>query len=441
MKLRIPFRSLLAWPLLVAGLSVLSRAGEPAHEKPWRLFPDVPEILLYEGFENEPFIFKPDKNNGKLVADAPCAPGGHAWALANTDRDKNKDKGEKRWVMSKAELGNWRAKFPAGLDPAGITVQVFVYTDQPGYAALKCRHGSGEYEDQQSVNIVKQWTPVLFKFTEMRGNKNRPEAKQTISEMEFWFQGKPRGEYPVVLIDDIVVAHGMAPAMVLAKLKQAEKKYVEIARSQTKEGFSYTLAMQDALKSATRSAGRPRKAKTILIAPARPADSAVLKTGMAAAAQKIKAGTYNVLPLSAPDGSPAGGLQDIYGLIPYNVQKTDAEVALLVLSCQDAVAPGRTTEHLKLVIERILDAGCIPVVCLPAATTPGVDKGKVEAFNNSCNTVLGAMNVPVIDTATALKDAKNVFEGSDLNAAGLEALAQTATTALRHIEINLFGRR
>jgi len=428
--------------LLIATLCPFAslRAGEDAPppgppEKPWRPFPEVQEVLFYEDFENPESLGE----KGKLVADAPgLPPGGHCYELGEADWGKNE-----KAVWAPIAINKTKLKVPGGTNPNQIWVQAMFWTDDSGDATFKFKHGSGEYEDTQRAIKEKTWVPVIMRFSDLHNKNGRPEAEQVANALEVIFRPRDKKKVPKVYVDDIIITTGgVKPADVLARAMMARKSVLDLTRSVARDGFNYSPHNQEVLKAALKAAGLRKKPKTAVVLGGKSGDADDLIKGMTAAAAKLKATGFTFTPASSPDGA-VGGVDDMRTMLPYNLAKENAEYAILALSYADSLKPGRPSESVRVVLERTLANGSIPVVILaPAAPSlKKEEKTKVDTFNNGVINLSLQMGITIIDPNLANKSAATAYENNELNAAGLDAVASVAAASIKHIDANLFGKK
>ncbi|HYG76433.1 MAG TPA: hypothetical protein VEK08_15615 [Planctomycetota bacterium] len=413
----------------------LGFAGEPEALKvePPRPFPELRDVLWFEDFENPGTLFE----KGKIVTENSQMPGGHTYELGEADWGRNE-----KFVWANVPLTRSGAKIPGGMNPNQVMVQFMIWSDDTGEITIKCKHKDGDYEEKARPNKEKMWVPITIKFADMRNKNSMPKAEHVTDWLEILFRPRDK-KYPKVYIDDfIITGNAVRPMDVMPRVMLARKAVVELTRTVAKDSFSYSPHTQDLLKSALKSAGVRRKPKHVLVIGSTPGDSDDLVKALSTAAPKIKATGYTFNAATAPDGT-AGGLEDMRMLLPYNVQKENPESMLMVLSYADALRPGRPSESVRVVLERALGAGCVPIVVLaPAAPSLGKDeKTKVDAFNTGIVNVCIQLGVMYIDPNAANKSAPEAYDKNELSALGRDGMATVAAQAVRHLELNLFNKK
>lgn len=427
---KFPCRTLPA-AALIGAIVCACAAGEPAPSRP---FPEVPSVLIYESFETG----TPTWLDGKIEKTVVQIPGTHSFKLGEADWGR----GDK-FLWSHIELGTHRAIMPASLDPNLIHIQFMIWADELGELIVKFK-GDGDFEDKPRIARLKTWTPIVLKMSDTTGGGKRPGKDNKFNWLEILFKPRDKSKpYPNVFIDDVIITYSDRPAAVLPVLMAAQIKRGAVERSVELNGYRYTMQQQTDLKARLKSINRSHKAKTVLVAAARPAENENLAKGLTSAAAKNKAFGFSYLPAVAPDTTPVSGLDNMRIFLASSLEKNDAETVLLVLSAADASKPGRPSEDVRVLMLRILDEGRIPMVCLPASL-PGIaeaDKNKITGFNNTITNLCISNNVPVIDTGFAIKGITPPFEGESLSPAALDSLANLAVQAVKHIDSNLFGRK
>ena len=419
------------------GTMALCISGEPVPEqpaKPFRPYHELPDVLMYEGFE----IGTPIWKEGKLETTQVQIPGTHSFKLGEADWGK----GDK-WLWAGMDLGAYPGKIPGGLDPNNIHIQFMIWADEVGELIIKFK-GDGDYEDKPRIARAKTWVPVVLKMSDLIGGGKRPTKDNKFNWVEILFKPRDKNKpYPNVYVDDITFTSVSRPAMVMPQLVAAQMKRGAVERNLEKHGFRYTMTQQDQLKASFKALNRFHKAKTVLIAGARPTDNESLSKGLTAAGTKSKLFGFNYVAAASPENNPVAGLGDMRVFLPSCLDKNDAETVLLVLSTADAGKAGRPSEDVRVVLARLLEEGRLPVVCLAPMLT-GISEGektKITGFNNTVSNLCIQMNVPIIDASFAIKGITPPFDGEGLSPASLESLANLASQTIKHVDVNLFGRK
>ena len=384
---------------------------------------------MYEGFEGATFIFGDGKaENGKVENDLVQIPGTHSFKL-----------GEHPWAKGDKVL--WTQthfgalKLPGGMDPNSIYVSFSIWSDELGEVKIYLK--DGDFEKKEALPKIKAWCPILIKLSETTKDGKHPKPDQNLNYMEIQFRPRDKNkDYPKTYIDDVCITSGVKPSDILPKILAADRKRATVVRNATRDGFEYSLRSSDTLKSALKASTRPRT-KTIVLFGLRPGDGETLLKGLNTEASKIKATGLKCEPATAPDGQSVSGLDDMRTLLSYNIQKKQAEAALLMLGYADAIRPGRPSEYVRTILERTLAMGCVPIVCLPAhASAISKDDGaKLDTFNNTVTNLCIQLGVPWVEESFAIKGEKSPpFDGNELNAQGVELLGELAMSAIKHID-------
>ncbi|MGD0088518.1 MAG: hypothetical protein ABSE73_01230 [Planctomycetota bacterium] len=395
-------------------------------EKTSRPFPEMPEVLYYEGFETSAVTWKVGKVDTATVQ----GPGNaHSFKLGETKKDNDK------WWSGSTDLP---VRFPAGMDPNEIHIQFMLWTDEMGEIGIKFK--DGDFSEKAHSMKVKAWCPVLLRLCDLTKDKKHVTKDASFRNVEVSFRPRDKNKTPNVFIDDFIISCGARPADLLPRLATLESGHAALIRSAAQDGFTFSPQIKEALQSALKHQTGSRKPKTVLVVGARSSDTNELVKGLEADAAREKAAGFNFVPAAAPNGFPLGGLDDMRTLLSYNIQKTEAGVALLMLGHADTLARGRPGDSTKVVLERILEAGCVPILCLPPAPQKN-DKGKPDAFTSSVSNVCLELGVPWVDEGFCIKNLKNAMDKQDLSTAGVEALAGLAMQAIKHVDASVFPRK
>ncbi|MCY3020527.1 MAG: hypothetical protein NTW87_16015 [Planctomycetota bacterium] len=421
MLLQRPYLLLLGLCMMPALLERQLAAGE---EKPYRQFPEMPEVLFYEGFEGAAPTWKP----GKVDADTVPIPGTHSWKLGEAEWGKND-----KWMTALVELP---LNIPGGVDPSQVHVFFQIWCDETGELVVKFKNG--DFEEKKTIAKYKMWCPISLALTEAMKDRKHPAKDSAIRQIEIDVKPRDKNKPCTVYVDDILVTVGVRPADILPRVLAMGAKAAAATRTVEKDSFSCSPQSIDILQGILKGLKGKKKPRTVVVAGARGNDTQDLIKGLVANGAKVKAAGFNFIPCAGPDNSSAVGLDGMRAFLPYCLQKNDAEMVLLMLASEDANKPGRTGEGVRAVLERALEAGCVPIVCLP----PNNDKGKPEAFHNTVANLCIQMGLPWVDSAACIKAAKDALDGGkELNAVGVEALSAVAIQAVKHMDANFFGRK
>lgn len=399
-----------------------SWGGEPPAPRP-RFISDMPEVLWYCNFEGETSPFA----GGAFHQEAPCAPGTRAYKSQRSDH--NKDKGE-RWAITSAELKDPNISFPAGIEPATIFIHVLVWSDIPGDIIVKCKYAQGDYQTLEHLKDAKTWVPIVVPMNEMRNKNVRPEAAHVCNGIEIALRTRGK-EWPNLYIDNILVTQSINPLAVLPKLLLREKKATALKRSPEKDGFKYSLEGQEMLLASLKGTAR-RKDKTVLVAAPRAEDGAGLIAQLSGADKKGKPLNFSLTQIANPGGESAGGWEDLRAFLPHNIQKTDAQFTLIVLSPADLLTQPRPLEGIQAILERALSSGTIPVICTPPVPPTLPEREKFVAMIATITGMCERAGVPWVDGSLAVKNSPTALNGNDLTPGGLDGIGAAAFPALKH---------
>jgi len=415
-----------------AALLLLVTAAASRAETAWRPFPDLPQVFFYDDFEGgSESVFE----KGRIVKNATTG-NSSAYELGATDWSVGD-----RIVWGVGHLSRLPLKMPGGADPNLISINFMLWSDDPGVLIVKLFHPRGDYEVAQRIQKANLWTPVSVPIMELRNGKFRPEADHACTKLEI--QVRPRDKrLPTVYIDNVMICMGNA-AQYQQRLQTARNQMAAMARNTARDGFSFSQQYQTALKDALKMAGKRRKPRTVLVTGARLNNDVDLITRLTQAAQKQRAGNFTFVAASAPDAVPVAGLQDLRTLLLYNLQKTEAEMVLLVMQPGDYTTADAVSRGLRVCLERTLTSGAVPVVCLPAVPSDasGDVRQKSDALSSAASAVCAKLAVPWIEPGTVLANAPDSFAGGQLSAAGVERLSVLAVQTLRHMDQYVFGRK
>jgi lysophospholipase L1-like esterase len=429
---------LLAFVLPTAFRAAAAEPAPPpeAPKPPFRPYPQLPPVLWYDDFSEKWSYYteaKPTDVNPDLRQKGnPCLEMGPAW-------DKNN---KVQWIVVKPQTMN--VKFPNGDKPQAVAVFFNVWIEETGEIKLKCVHKGGDYEDKIAVSKEKEWYPLTFKLGDMRNKASHAEPEHIIERMEIIYTPREKKEYKKVYIDDLLITTGLPkPQMVLPIVQKFRHEIVEMTKSYDADGYTFNAHSRERMKDIVKAGGRRKRNKTVTVFGPRPGDAAELAKGLASAAGKLKLNVYTFANGDIPDLGPTTGLEDARAFVASNVARSESDVVLLLLSASDAKLPGRPSEHVRLFVERAIEHGAIPIVCLPPEIPGLADKEKkdLDGFNNAVTNLCDNVGAPILNTTMALKSVPAAFDGTNLNAAGLEAVANLAATAIKHIDTQVLSAK
>jgi hypothetical protein len=216
-----------------------------------------------------------------------------------------------------------------------------------------------------------------------------------------------------------------------------------LTKTASKDGFTFSQGSLEMTKNALKAAPPRRKIKGVVVFGPRPEDGAELAKGLAAAAGKQKLIGYTFANAEIPETGPSGGSEEARLFVSANLERTSAEYSMLVLGVSDSLLPGRPAENVRLFIERSLSVGAVPIVVIPPAV-PGLsdkDKKEFDGYLNAVTNLCSNTGVTMIDGGVAIKSATNPLDGLVLNAAGLEAVATLAATAIKHVDSHIHAKK
>jgi hypothetical protein len=483
-------------PLLCVLPAVLLVAAEPplppAQPSDWRPYPELPTVLYYEGFERGNVIFEkalvvekgvvppaappaaPAKAPEKAPAAAPAAPAaappGAPAANAGKAADKKDEKKDEKKddkpaiaeqdplypsahalklganegaandkvVYTQAKVVNTKLRIPSGLNPAGVSIQFFMWNEDSGEITVKLSCIRGDVEKKVVISKFKAWQPVTVKLDQFTGNKKPLEKNNVVNTIEISFKPKLRDKLPAVFIDDFVVTLGAHPMEVMPRLAQIERKLGAVLHSVERDGYNFPLGMQDKLRGIVAKSRAAKKAKVVLVVGATGPETTELCKELTAAQAKPKDSGYDFIAAADPGGAAIGGMDDMRQLLLYNLQKTGAEAVLLFFSTSDGAVPAPAANTVRLLLERTVNTGTVPLICVPGGdekTTPGL-------FTKSAAQYATEFGAPWMDCNFALKEVAGGggLEGSKFTAAGSAAVAAVAVNAIKSMHFAMTGR-
>lgn len=411
-------------------LPVCSQGLWAGEERAWHQFPEMPAVLYYEGFETS----APTWKNGKVDEATVQHPGNpHSYKL-----------GDKKGSNEKTVIGTaeFPAKLPAGLDASDVHISFMLWTDEPGELSLKFK--DGDFEEKPRIPKLKAWVPVTLRLSDTSKDKKRPPKDASFRAVELTLKPKDK-KAASVFVDDFIITNGARPADVLRQVVALEARRGAVIRSADKDGFTFSPQIQESLQSTLKRCGAGKKPKTVLVVASRPKEAEDLIKDLSASAGKTKLAGFSFVAGTAPDGAPLCGLDDMRMLLPYSTRRTEAEMALLVLGQADTLKPGgRPGDAARAVLERTLEAGCVPILCLPplAQNPPKGQKAKPDAFVNAVSNACVELAVPWVDEGFCGKGAAKAAAKREAAAADPEdGLAALAAQAIKHVDANVFGRK
>ena len=358
----------------------------------WRPFRELQDVLYYESFEH-PIT---PAEHGKIFTEDPAPPGGRIWKLESNQNES----------FMFLHVSNTQLKIPQGLNPNQIFIQFSVYSDDPATAVIKCNHQKGEYSKDIQVPKTKSWCQVTVKLSELSNKeKTHAESDQLIKDIEFHMHA-PRGkkDVPKGFIDDILITQNVNPTELRLRVLLSEKRKLDMEKQFDRDGFMYTMAVNEFLKNATKPFKSHIKAKRVLIFGPNAEQTIVWRDQLKAAAVKAKEAGFIFEAADDPVASdkPVGGLSDMRTLLLFNLQK-DPEFVILAPSDDEALAGGRPSEAIRVAALRALDSGSIPIVCIPGISASEY-KEKMSGFAKTMESLCAQLGVPLVDNGWVFKN-------------------------------------
>jgi hypothetical protein len=402
--------------------------------KPWRPYKDIPDALYFESFENEtPGAWTSGSINDKVVQ----APGTHSLKLVSVnDKDQNDEA-----VANLAILGTF--KLMGGLKSSDVKVQYMIWADNPGKATTSFMDDKNNwYSHVMNINKGQTWTPVTLDLAECNSGHAALRENVVVTQLKTVFTPQ-HAKTSTAYIDEFIITNTSKPPDVLPLVLAVEAKRNDLLRTAPRDGFSFNYLSQETLQSFTKSARR-KKSRTVLVMCSRPETADAFKSALAAAETKLRGPDFHFVFAESPDGTPAAGLDDMHTLLPYNLQKSEAEIALLLVGSSD-VADGSPpgSETIRVVQERALESGCVPMVCTSPGNITAVakDRTNLDRLYSAVITASKQTGSPYIDIGYAYKDNAAALDKGELSAIGVQNLAEVAVKALKHVDAFVFGRK
>lgn len=425
------------WEWVIALVCAFAALGGETPEKPpekvvpvqqvYRPFKELRDVLFYESFEHGLTYTDPNAG-GKLTTNDQILPGGHFLALQAMNNNEH-------MVWARFDLTKTQLRVPNGFKPAELTVQLSAYADEPCEVTLKFLHAKGGFEKKETGPKVKTWSPVSMKLTEVRQDKKPPETDVLFTWLEVFFKPpKSAKKEPTVYIDDIIVtANNVKPEDVRPRLTIADKKRSEMERFLDRDGFTYSQQLNDYLKEQFKAQKVARKGqKNVLVAAATPEETQTWTKSLPGMVTKLKDSGYKFSAAHEADSESAaiGGVSDLRVLMPYNLQK-ETELALVVLSIDEAMGPERPADKVRVILERALAVGTIPIVVIPAPEKEDQVQ-KLAEFSTQMQGVCQKLGVPYVDAKKLAANAKGEFDPKAITPVAQDKLMLLVMTALKH---------
>lgn len=436
-----------------AFFATVCAAGEPAQvpEKKeltpqvFRPFKQFPDVLFVETFDTQPKYL----DSGKVVSEEPAPPGKHVLKLDYADWGKND-----HIVASGGHFSRSYLSVPHGLDPTKLWFQAIVWTDETGEVTIKFKMQKGEVEHKQTGIKPKTWTPITIHISDLRNKAIKPEIDQTIDDVVILYKPlKSRKfaekEVARAYVSDMVVTYVSKPDEVLPRVMAAEKKRTDALKLLERDGFSFSLEAHDKLKLALKSFKSSIKPKTaVVIADSPEATTQWVKAlATASAAVKPRDPGFIFKPAVNPDATAgsdnaAGGLADAR-IFMQSAIVTDPQFAVIIVGAEDvADTKHRAEDNVRVLVNRTIAEGTIPVIVCPIPTKPEEAK-RFEDFHSTVARTCweaGAPAVSMIFKIPKKPKEPNKEQELDMTKPPVETVETTAPKvieAMKHVFDNL----
>jgi hypothetical protein len=431
--------AILALALVLFSIGASTAADDPPPPKkeppkPWQPFKDIPEVLYFESFEGENAgIWDKAAINDKVVQ----APETHSLKLGAAGDKENS-------MVGRANIGGLGPfKLVGGLRISDVKIQYMAWADIQGHVDVTVGDGKTNWKHAFNINKTQTWTAVQLDLAMCDNSYGHPKENTALTELTINFVPQ-HAKACTAYIDDFIISNAVKPAEILPRVLAIETKRSEVLRIPSRDGVSFNHLGQDMVQSAIKASKLKRRARTVVVIAARPADTEALKTALPAAAAKLKGGSdFKFVFAEAPDGTPAVGLEDMHTLLQYNIARSEAEMALLVLGdsdVNDSAAPG--SETIRVVQERALECGCLPIFCAAPGNMTGNTKlrSNLDRLWSAVAASSKATGAPWADIAFACKD-QGALEKGELTTLGFQNLAELSLKAIKHADTYVFGRK
>lgn len=410
------------------GACLTLRAQTAAPEKPRLPFPELPAVLWYDDFEAPSTLA-----SGGKWGEAPNDPGRKAYQLGEV-RFQNSTK-----VGARAELNlsNSGLNIPNGLNEAQILLEFKVWAEDVGDIQLEVTTQKGPVRIRGDHLTAAKWTPISIRLSQI------PQLKpaDTIVKIQVLYIPSTAVTFRKVYLDDFMALNGVRRSEDVMPLIQALiKRRQDMERNPEKDGFLFRAEHLEDLRQTLRAQTQRRKPRTVLVVPPRPQDGEALVQALQKAAPEARLSGYSFVPAEAPGGTPSGGLEDVRTLLPYNLNKSQAEFALIMFSYGDLQSGGCSPEVAGVAVDRALALGCVPVLIVPPLVA-APNRAKLEGVVKALNEMGASRSIVVVEASSQHKDAGNTVVQGELGPAGFGTTAAAALNAVKCLELHIFNRR
>jgi hypothetical protein len=421
----------------------------PPAEKPvlqpqtFRPFKNMPDVLFFETFGVQPAYV----DQGKVVSGPTVPAGGPLLKLADPADWGKAD----HVVYMEGHFSRSPLSIPHGLDPAKIYVYASIFPEETGEATVKFAFGKGDYSHTQPALKPHQWNAVSFRLADLRNKSVHPEIEHSIDQVVLTFKPlksrKEKDAIPVVFVGQFMVTYGSLPQEALPRALAAEKRRTDAERLLDRDGYNYSLDSHDLLKIALKPFKAKIKPKTAVVMGTAAENTPEWVKALAAASAKPRDLGFTFKPAVNPElgtASPnaAGGLADMRLLLQANLA-ADPQFAVLAVSADEILnAKSRPEDSVRVVAERTLAEGTIPVIVV-AAPRKEEEAKRFEDFNESVSRTCAKLGVPVVSMSYQIpkkdkpeKD-KTPLDFTKVPPESLEKTAAVVAAALKHVQESL----
>jgi hypothetical protein len=397
---------------------------------PWRPIPELPTLLWYTEFDENPAEAKKLYERGVIKKGKPNAEN-DSMMSPNAVGGDNKGKEAEFFI----KINTTPARFPDKLNPNHVFIQFNVWSNEPGRVDVWARANVGAWETL-TVPRANQWCPVKVALGSLsdKGDRIKPDA--LVSEIHLKFKPSRAGDkLPEVYFDKLLVTQG-PPEQVAMMLMAWQAKMSKLSKTIEADGFCYDDKAHTTLQKLAQHG--PRRGSALIFLPTggngNGDDAAQWNT--AATEMKIRNAKFEVA--QDPRKMPLSDLDDVRAFLPY-LMKSDVQAAILVVTRADGDRLGKEVDGVRVILDRLLAAKCIPILCLPAADT--TDKKLTEFLQESVK-LCGELGVPYADQGFAFKNVPNAYANGKLTAEGEKALCGLLVGSYKHVQeaLNPKGR-
>lgn len=418
------------WVLVTACLSCAWGISVPAQDAPgpavapWRPIPEMPTLLWFTEFDESPAEAKKLYERGEIKKGKPNAENDSMMAPNATQGGK-----EREFFI---KINTTPARFPDKINPNQIFIYFNVWSSEAGKVDVWARANIGAV-DSVTLPKANQWCPVKVALGSLAEKGDRIKADALVSEIHLKFKPSRVGEkLPEVYFDKVLITQG-PPEAVAQVFAAWQAKMGKLSKTIATDGFCYDDKAHTTMQKLSQHG--PRRGATLLFLPTAGGGDAAAQWNAAASAEKMRNVKFEVA--TDPRKLPLSGLDEIRAFLPY-LLKSDVQAAMIVVTRTDGNRLGKEVDSLRVALDRVLGARCIPLLCLPAADES--DK-KLAEFLKEAIKLCDELGVPYADQGFAFKNVPNAYADGKLTAEGEKALCNLLVGSYKHVHEALNPKR